>query len=234
MKTILTCFIIMTGIATAHAQAPPAPDMSKFAPVVDEHGDTIFKIVDVMPVFEGGETALMKFVQTHIFYPEDARTMNIQGRLMVSFVTDTADGVENITMKQKVWPSMDEEAIRVVRLTQGKWTPGVRGGRKVRVFFMLPIVMKTGEGDFSPILNPAMSAAEKKAIKAIEADKFEVALKLYRDLCQQEPGNNFAAHNLGLCLYKTGDTEAALDIWKKLRDKDWHTADDLIRKAGKR
>ena len=38
--------------------------------------------------------------------------------------------------------ALEEEAIRVVRLTSGKWTPGEQDGQKVRVKFSLPITFR--------------------------------------------------------------------------------------------
>ena len=38
--------------------------------------------------------------------------------------------------------SLDNESIRVVKLTSGKWKPGIINGKPVRIYFTLPISFK--------------------------------------------------------------------------------------------
>jgi len=44
-----------------------------------------------MPVFPGGDKALMEFIYKNILYPKDAKEKNIQGRVITRFVVK-ADG----------------------------------------------------------------------------------------------------------------------------------------------
>lgn len=59
---------------------------------VDNVGpDSIYQVVEEMPEFPGGMSALMEYVKANIRYPEASRKANIQGRVIVQFVV-TKDG----------------------------------------------------------------------------------------------------------------------------------------------
>ena len=54
----------------------------------EEKKEEIFRSVEQMPQFPGGEAALMKYLQSHINYPPMAAENNVQGRVVVQFVVD--------------------------------------------------------------------------------------------------------------------------------------------------
>jgi protein TonB len=58
---------------------------------------------------------------------------------MVMFVVETDGTLSNVRVAKKVFPSLDSEAVRVVK-TMPKWKPGKEKGRPVRVNFTLPVV----------------------------------------------------------------------------------------------
>ena len=58
---------------------------------------------------------------------------------MVMFVVETDGSLSNVRVARKVFPSLDAEAVRVVK-SMPKWKPGKEKGRLVRVNFTMPIV----------------------------------------------------------------------------------------------
>ena len=58
---------------------------------------------------------------------------------MVMFVVETDGSLSNVRVARKVFPSLDAEAVRVVK-AMPKWKPGKEKGRAVRVNFTMPIV----------------------------------------------------------------------------------------------
>jgi protein TonB len=101
----------------------------------------IFVVVEEMPAFPGGEDAMMKFIYANILYPEIAKENNIQGTVTLSFVVNYKGIVDNVKLLKGVDPSLDNEAIRVVKLIP-QWKPGRQGGKAVNVSFSVPVKFK--------------------------------------------------------------------------------------------
>ena len=98
----------------------------------------IFKIVEEMPSYPGGEAKLMEFVAKNIKYPQIARETGIQGRVFVNFVVEPDGSVSNVSVLRGIGGGCDEEAMRVVK-SMPKWKPGKQRGKAVRVQYMLPV-----------------------------------------------------------------------------------------------
>ena len=131
-KLILLSLMAVLGLMTANAQKT----------VVSQSNQNVFDQVEEMPEFPGGMPALIEFLQTNIKYPKDAVKQDVGGRVMVMFVVETDGSISNVRVARKVFPSLDEEAVRVVK-AMPKWKPGKEKGRAVRVNFTLPVVFST-------------------------------------------------------------------------------------------
>jgi protein TonB len=97
-----------------------------------------FVVVEEMPMFPGGEPALMKFIGEHTQYPEIAKENNIQGRVIVRFCVTPKGGVSQVSVLRGIDPDLDKEAMRVVS-TLPAFKPGKQGGKPVPVWYMVPI-----------------------------------------------------------------------------------------------
>jgi len=97
-----------------------------------------FVVVEEMPMFPGGEPALLAFISEHTQYPEVAKENNIQGKVIVRFCVTSKGGVDKVEILKSVDPELDKEAIRVVK-TLPAFKPGKQGGKPVPVWFMVPI-----------------------------------------------------------------------------------------------
>lgn len=98
----------------------------------------IFMVVESMPEFPGGESALYKFLGENIKYPQMAKESGIQGRVFVTFVVEKNGSVTDVRVLRGIGGGCDEEAIRVVQ-NMPKWTPGKQRGKSVRVQYNLPV-----------------------------------------------------------------------------------------------
>ncbi len=98
-------------------------------------------IVQEMPEFPGGLSALLNYVGKTLKYPADAQINNIQGKVILKFVVNTDGSVDRIEIIRGIDPLLDNEAIRVVK-TLPKFRPGKQDGVPVPVWFMLPINFK--------------------------------------------------------------------------------------------
>lgn len=91
------------------------------------------------PEFQGGRQGLGQFLANNLRYPSDAQKKGQQGRVFVSFIVCTDGTLCDYEVLKGVSPSVDREALRVVKAMSGKWTPGVQRGERVRVKYNLPI-----------------------------------------------------------------------------------------------
>ena len=103
--------------------------------------ELIFRHVEQMPEFPGGEAALMKFINENLRYPAAAIENGIQGRVMVQFVVKKDGSVDDVTVLHGVDSALDQEAIRVCK-TLPKFIPGIQDGIPVNVWYTLPIFFR--------------------------------------------------------------------------------------------
>lgn len=103
-----------------------------------EEKKPIFRIVEEMPSFPGGDEPRVKFLRDNIMYPQMAKENNIQGTVYITFVVDSKGHVTDVKILRGIGGGCDEEAIRVVKLMP-PWNPGKQNGKSVRVQFNMPI-----------------------------------------------------------------------------------------------
>lgn len=104
--------------------------------------DDLFIVVEEMPKLIGG----LQSLQSKIEYPEQAKKMGIEGRVILTFVVDENGNVENPMIVRGIGGGADEEALRAVK--EVKFTPGIQRGEPVRVKHTLPVVFRLTDSDF--------------------------------------------------------------------------------------
>ena len=114
-----------------------APEPPKH--VVEE--TKIFTVVEQMPMFPGGDAALMGYLRDNIHYPTVAAENGVQGRVVVGFVVERDGSITDVNILRSVDPSLDREAMRVVK-SMPRWTPGKQNGSAVRVKYQVPVTFR--------------------------------------------------------------------------------------------
>lgn len=111
-----------------------APEPPKH--VVEE--TKIFTVVEQMPMYPGGDAALMGYLRDNIKYPTVAAENGVQGRVIVGFVVERDGSITDVNILRGVDPSLDREAMRVVK-SMPRWNPGKQNGSAVRVKYQVPV-----------------------------------------------------------------------------------------------
>ena len=106
---------------------------------INSSNNDILIEVDEMPVFTGGDQALLNFISTNTTYPEEAKNKNITGKVIIKFVVEKDGTISDVEVAKSVNPLLDNEALRVVRSLPKFETPAKKGGEIVRVQYMVPI-----------------------------------------------------------------------------------------------
>ena len=113
-----------------------------------------FQVVESQPVYPGCEKektkqakymcfqkSIFKHVRKNFKYPEIAKEMGIQGRVIVQFVIGKDGKIKDAKVLRGVDKNLDKEALRIVSRIPGV-TPAKQRGKSVPVSFMLPITFK--------------------------------------------------------------------------------------------
>ncbi len=106
-----------------------------------EEENKVFDVVEQMPAFPGGPSALMSYLSKNIKYPVVAEENGVQGRVIVTFVVEKDGSITDVHIAKSVDPSLDKEAQRVVR-SMPNWIPGKQNGSAVRVKYTVPVTFR--------------------------------------------------------------------------------------------
>ena len=100
-----------------------------------------YTVVEKMPQFPGGQSELMNHINKNTRYPIEAFKYKEEGRVIVRFTVSETGKAINANILRGVSTSLDREAIRVIN-TLPDWIPGEQNGKKVSVYYTLPISFK--------------------------------------------------------------------------------------------
>lgn len=99
--------------------------------------------VELAPEFQGGQTALGKYLGSRLRYPAAARQNKIQGKVYIGFIVEKNGSLADFRIVRGIGGGCDEEAIRVLKSSPA-WRPGMAGGKPVRTSYVLPITFQLG------------------------------------------------------------------------------------------
>ncbi|MGB0805744.1 MAG: energy transducer TonB [Salibacteraceae bacterium] len=118
----------------------PEPQQNVFVlppePVVAEN--TPIKFAEKMPVFPGSEPGLYEYLAKNTQYPTFPLENGIEAKLYVQFIVNKDGSVSDVEVLNPQGYGFDEEAKRVIS-QMPTWEPGRQGGKKVRVYYVIPI-----------------------------------------------------------------------------------------------
>lgn len=107
----------------------------------EEEVDEVFLIAEEDAEFPGGFGAWMGYLKENIKYSNQARRMQIEGKVFVQFTIEKDGSVTGVHVVRGLGYGLDKEAIRVVQ-NSPKWQPAKQRGRPVRLKKTLPVVFK--------------------------------------------------------------------------------------------
>ena len=98
------------------------------------------KAPDKWPTFKGKDAnAFSSWVTSRLKYPKDAKDARVDGTVLVKFVVGTNGGIQEVEVEKGVFPSLDAEAVRVIK-SSPKWKPGIKDGKPIRVTYHHPVI----------------------------------------------------------------------------------------------
>jgi protein TonB len=97
-----------------------------------------FIIVEKMPAFPGGEKAMLRYIQSNVNHPEEAKKKGIEGTVVARFVVSKDGRIRDIEILKNPGGGCGEEVVRLLK-NMPRWEPGKQRGRKVTVYYKLPV-----------------------------------------------------------------------------------------------
>lgn len=156
----LALFLVMAFSVTVSnsviAQDIEIKEVKSEAKVIESEEEQVYRVVEQMPGFPGGDDARIKFLKKNLKYPDEARKQGISGTVFVSFVVEKDGSISNVKLLRGIGGGCDKEALRVVSMLPN-YEPGLQDSKPVRTQFNLPISFKLNGG-------------EKKVIKGEETN----------------------------------------------------------------
>ncbi len=137
LRHLLIVAMLLTTTATLSAQNTKR-NHDRLPVKAEERSPEVCTIPEQMPVFPGGEHALLAYVAQHLKYPEQAIRDRVQGIVQLRFVVLEDGHIGKVQIIKSLESHCDAEAKRVVK-SLPRFIPGKQGGKVVRVWYTLPI-----------------------------------------------------------------------------------------------
>ncbi|MBB3701033.1 TonB family protein [Flammeovirga yaeyamensis] len=99
--------------------------------------------IEEMASYPGGLSKLYRFIGKKLRYPSIAKKNGIQGKVFVKFIVLESGEITNHKVVKGVHSSLDEEALKVMKMVKD-WIPAKLRGQKTKQIFVLPISFKLG------------------------------------------------------------------------------------------
>src|ERR1051326_504513 len=143
---------------------PPPPDRHTSGTSGGNDSNAVYNNAELekQADFPGGMTELFHFLQKNIHYPSLEKESGIQGKVILTFVIEKDGSIDDVEVIKGVpgGKALDDEAVRVVKMMP-KWTPGMQGGKTVRVKYALPIKFTLGDGNVAATFPGGPDAMKK-------------------------------------------------------------------------
>jgi len=98
----------------------------------------MFTTVEMVPEFPGGVNAFYSYISKSLKYPDVARLIGIDGKVVVSFIVERDGRVSSVYPVRCIGAGCESEAVKVIE-GSAKWKPGIQNGKPVRVQYSVPI-----------------------------------------------------------------------------------------------
>jgi TonB family protein len=166
----------------------------KFA--LDGSVATKFIQVDAaLPVYDDGVNAFYNEIEKNLVYPEDAKKNKIIGRVRIKCQIDENGNLSQPELLDHIYPTIDQEALRIVTLFSGKFLPVKMNGQPVReVIVPIDFMLKK----WSPKKDTLLDLATKDEKNGDYWSAYNHYLQLY----WLDSGNGDAAAGIRTCKTK--------------------------------
>lgn len=193
--------------------------------------------------FKSGKSGFSSFLSDKMIYPAFSKDHCIQGTVSISFKLDEKGNVYSSKVSKGILSELDDEALRLVRLSSGKWQ--VPAGYDTTASVVVPVNFK-----LSGYNCETMTRADiQEAIRNYQAEEglTNSVINFYKNIDQAKPGQETqiiaiknqlgiddeylqSRINQGLKKWKQGDKQGACEEFQFVKYMGSKLADDYLAK----
>jgi periplasmic protein TonB len=126
-KILLFSFLLLTNVVFSQQKNSQNTIIS----------DSTFQS-DHKPEFPGGDQKLIEFISKNLKYPKNAKLDKIEGKVYVKFAVRETGQVDSISVYKGIREDIDQAAKDIFK-KMPLWTPGIKYGKPVIVWYIMPI-----------------------------------------------------------------------------------------------
>ena len=174
-------------------------------------------IVDQEPQldYEGG---LPGFLAKNLKMPLELKLNDTSGTVYIEVVIDTLGEIGYMNVLKGVGFGCEDEVIRLMEISSGKWIPAMKDGRKVKVKRTYPIkfmMKKMVKGHYVEVNS---MRSYNRGVEFMNGGNIEDAIVEYTVALTKSPKYIDALYNRGVCYYKVGEMEKACEDWESAKE----------------
>lgn len=171
--------------------------------------------------FESVDEFLLHFIE----YPQESVSCKRQGTEVISFVVTPNGELTDIKIINSVCPKIDDEIIRVLGLTSGKWQAGTVNGINVPMEKEVSIAFKIHQSsDFKKMAQNSLKKGNEMQIKG----NHKKAVKFYDHAINYLPNEKTILAARSICKYEMGDVKGAEQDWTRLQKIGFFESKNLV------
>jgi TonB family protein len=178
--------------------------------LVIKKNDSIYENAQIKPQLIGGDDKFKK-LYSKIKYPLYAKQNRVYGTVHLQITIDTSGHIINSKVLKSLGYGCDKEALRIIQLTDGKWSSASHYGKKVNAQLTIPIKFIAKHDG----LNESAKARFKTGVKQFQKGNYKGALSFFNSALQLSPNYIDALHYRGECFFILKQPEKACENWLK-------------------
>ncbi|MCX6229924.1 MAG: TonB family protein [Bacteroidetes bacterium] len=179
------------------------------------------------PYFGEHDYDMYNFMHENIKYPVIARENGIGGVVVTTFIIDTSGNVDSIMVLNNIDPSLNKEAIRIIKLSSGLWKPAKINDSLVRIKFRWDITFKL-EAEDVEFRNATYFY--NLGVKYAGLNDYQKALYNFEQALIINTEDIDALYNAAMMKFKMSDRNGACEYLRKIKELNKPDADDLMLK----
>lgn len=136
-RNIVTVVLFITALSACENKSLTTQE--DIIPISKDN--TIYQEVDQMPEYVNGMTDFYGYIQKNLKYPEQAKQLDVEGKVYIEFVVSKTGTIESAKVLRGIGSGCDEAALEVFQ-NSPNWKPGIKNGEAVNVKMVLPLTFK--------------------------------------------------------------------------------------------
>ena len=158
---------------------------------------------------------LYEYLEAGIEYPAVAKKSGWQGTVVIQFVVTAEGNVTDFYLVNSVSKEIDNEVIRVLETTNGRWNPGTADGSPVAMEKEISVAFKISpNADFVALAKDYIKKANEYIFVKNQPQK---AIKYLDKGIMLLPNEECLLASRSLCNYEIGNMESAQRDWQRIK-----------------